>query len=177
LINGSVIHGCGVGRQVIAKLGFSSLLNLSVTDHGEAPSSGCESSKALKQQEVLLHDCPSRSIGDRTHKPIEKQPPGHFIVGVMILATGVIFPVMAQANEVQYTCADNTVLNAVFSAQGASPAFARLRIAGMEAEIYLPQVISADGGRYANKDIEFWIKGNSARLTRKDASATTCYVR
>jgi membrane-bound inhibitor of C-type lysozyme len=32
-------------------------------------------------------------------------------------------------------------------------------------ELALPQVVSADGGRYANADIEFWIKGQSATLT------------
>jgi membrane-bound inhibitor of C-type lysozyme len=32
-------------------------------------------------------------------------------------------------------------------------------------ELALPQVMSADGGRYANADIEFWIKGQSATLT------------
>ena len=34
----------------------------------------------------------------------------------------------------------------------------------------LPQVMSADGGRYA--DIEFWIKGQSATLTMKGVKET-----
>jgi membrane-bound inhibitor of C-type lysozyme len=37
----------------------------------------------------------------------------------------------------------------------------------------LPQALSADGGRYAGGDMEFWIKGNMARLTRAGA-ATDC---
>jgi Membrane-bound lysozyme-inhibitor of c-type lysozyme len=32
-------------------------------------------------------------------------------------------------------------------------------------ELNLPQVMSADGGRYADADIKFWIKGQSATLT------------
>jgi membrane-bound inhibitor of C-type lysozyme len=39
-------------------------------------------------------------------------------------------------------------------------------------ELKLPQVLSADGGRYANSDIEFWIKGQSATLTMKGVKET-----
>ena len=84
--------------------------------------------------------------------------------------------VHAQAREVQYACTDQTVLAVTFSVPGASPAFARLAITGMLADIVLPQVISADGGRYANEDLEFWIKGNSAQLTRDGGSITICPV-
>jgi membrane-bound inhibitor of C-type lysozyme len=37
----------------------------------------------------------------------------------------------------------------------------------------LPQALSADGGRYADGDMEFWIKGKTARLTRAGV-ATDC---
>ncbi|WP_114188474.1 MliC family protein [Microvirga aerophila] len=37
----------------------------------------------------------------------------------------------------------------------------------------LPQAISADGGRYTQGDVEFWIKGDGATLTRAGKS-TTC---
>jgi membrane-bound inhibitor of C-type lysozyme len=40
-------------------------------------------------------------------------------------------------------------------------------------EITLPQALSADGGRYTEGDIEFWIKGKGATLTRAGKS-TTC---
>jgi len=39
--------------------------------------------------------------------------------------------------------------------------------------ITLPQALSADGGRYLGKHIEFWIKGNNATLTRA-GKVTTC---
>lgn len=43
-------------------------------------------------------------------------------------------------------------------------------------EIALPQVLSADGGRYAEGDVEFWIKGNGATLTR-NGKTETCRTR
>jgi membrane-bound inhibitor of C-type lysozyme len=43
---------------------------------------------------------------------------------------------------------------------------------GMGRELTLPQVLSADGGRYANGDIEFWIKGRSATLTMNGVKET-----
>ena len=39
-------------------------------------------------------------------------------------------------------------------------------------ELSLPQVLSADGGRYANAGIEFWIKGQSATLTMNGVKET-----
>ena len=39
-------------------------------------------------------------------------------------------------------------------------------------ELTLPQVMSADGGRYANAGIEFWIKGRSATLTMNGVKET-----
>ena len=48
--------------------------------------------------------------------------------------------------------------------------------AAHKASLTLPQVVSADGGRYAAGDIEFWIKGNSATLTRSGKSET-CEVK
>ena len=43
---------------------------------------------------------------------------------------------------------------------------------GTGRELTLPQVMSADGGRYANADIEFWIKGRSASLTMSGVKET-----
>ncbi len=37
----------------------------------------------------------------------------------------------------------------------------------------LPQVVSADGGRYGAGDVEFWIKGKGATLTR-GGNAQSC---
>lgn len=36
--------------------------------------------------------------------------------------------------------------------------------------VELPQALSADGVRYADGDMEFWIKGKTARLTRAGAA-------
>jgi membrane-bound inhibitor of C-type lysozyme len=43
---------------------------------------------------------------------------------------------------------------------------------GTGRELKLPQIPSADGGRYADADIEFWIKGQSATLTMKGVKET-----
>ncbi|WP_074078455.1 MliC family protein [Microvirga massiliensis] len=79
----------------------------------------------------------------------------------------------ASATEVRYSCADGRSLTAIFSPLGAGPGSVRLSIAGLRTEITLPQVLSADGGRYASDGTEFWIKGNGARLTL-GGSATAC---
>ena len=88
---------------------------------------------------------------------------------IVILAT--TGPVLA--TEVPYTCADGTRLKATFSAPGATPGSANLLFAGSSRTATLPQVLSADGGRYANAETEFWIKGRDATLTRAGAT-TTC---
>jgi membrane-bound inhibitor of C-type lysozyme len=75
--------------------------------------------------------------------------------------------------SVQYTCEDGTKLQATFSPPGASMGSVRLVYAGSSTETTLPQALSADGGRYTQGDVEFWIKGNGATLTRAGRS-TTC---
>lgn len=81
----------------------------------------------------------------------------------------------ASATEAAYRCADGTSLRAVFSAPGPLGSV-RLTFAGNKKVVTLPQVLSADGGRYAEGNVEFWIKGNTARLTRAGA-ATQCKTR
>jgi membrane-bound inhibitor of C-type lysozyme len=49
----------------------------------------------------------------------------------------------------------------------------RLVYAGASTGTTLPQALSADGGRYVQGDVEFWIKGKGATLTRGGRS-TTC---
>ena len=83
----------------------------------------------------------------------------------------------AQAVSARYTCADGTVLTATFSRPDAASGSARLAFTKPAAPaIALPQVLSADGGRYANAEAEFWIKGRGATLTRA-GRATTCRTR
>jgi hypothetical protein len=52
----------------------------------------------------------------------------------------------------------------------------RLTFAGKGGNVSLPQAPSADGGRYADGGMEFWIKGKTARLTRAGA-VTECKTR
>jgi membrane-bound inhibitor of C-type lysozyme len=78
------------------------------------------------------------------------------------------------AAQASYQCKDGTAVKAVFSAPGPASS-ARLTLGGGQT-ITLPQVLSADGGRYADGGIEFWIKGKTARLTRGGA-VTECKTR
>jgi membrane-bound inhibitor of C-type lysozyme len=52
----------------------------------------------------------------------------------------------------------------------------RIRFAKPPHTMILPQIPSADGGRYARPGTEFWIKGRTARLTR-GTIVTECRVR
>jgi membrane-bound inhibitor of C-type lysozyme len=77
--------------------------------------------------------------------------------------------------EASYTCSGGVNLEASFSEPGVSPGSVVLTFADTS-EIALPQVMSADGGRYAEGDMEFWIKGNSATLTR-NGKTETCHTK
>jgi membrane-bound inhibitor of C-type lysozyme len=70
------------------------------------------------------------------------------------------------AADVSYACSGGTHLMASFSPPGVSPGSAVIVFAGSNVKVSLPQVMSADGGRYADKDLEFWIRGTDATLTR-----------
>ena len=75
----------------------------------------------------------------------------------------------AWATEANYHCADGTTVNAIFSAPGRAGSV-QLTFSRKAKSVELPQALSADGGRYADGDIEFWIKGKTARLTRAGAA-------
>lgn len=87
---------------------------------------------------------------------------------IAVMATGGA----AYAIEANYNCSRGTKLNAQFSAPGVTPGHAVLTFRGSQRRLALPQVMSADGGRYANKKVEFWIKGQGATLTRNGKSET-----
>jgi len=78
----------------------------------------------------------------------------------------------AYAVDTNYNCSRGTKLNAQFSAPGVTPGHAILTFRGSQRRLALPQVMSADGGRYANGKVEFWIKGTGATLTRNGKSET-----
>jgi membrane-bound inhibitor of C-type lysozyme len=91
-----------------------------------------------------------------------------------LLAVCIVAGAAAQGPiSVQYTCVDGTKLQATFSPPGASMGSVKLVYAGSSTETTLPQALSADGGRYTQGDVEFWIKGSGATLTRAGRS-TTC---
>jgi membrane-bound inhibitor of C-type lysozyme len=77
----------------------------------------------------------------------------------------------AYATEARYVCSGGGELTAWFSSPGAPKGDVALRF-DTGRELKLPQVLSADGGRYANGDIEFWIKGRSATLKMNGVKQT-----
>jgi len=99
------------------------------------------------------------------------------VLGWAILAAlfllGAAGAVAQDPKPVHYTCADGTKLRATFSPPSTSIGSVKLVYAGSSTETTLPQALSADGGRYMQGDVEFWIKGNGATLTRPGKS-TAC---
>ena len=69
----------------------------------------------------------------------------------------------ALATDARYICSDGSKLTANFSPPDAAKGSVALTFATGR-ELKLPQVTSADGGRYADADIEIWIKGRTATL-------------
>ena len=76
---------------------------------------------------------------------------------------------LPQAIEARYACGDGRTLIARFSPPGVTNGRVTLTFA-TGAKLVLPQVMSADGGRYADNDVEFWIKGRNAALIAVGAS-------
>jgi membrane-bound inhibitor of C-type lysozyme len=72
-----------------------------------------------------------------------------------------------------YLCEDKTRLTATFQNPESGSGSVELVFHGSDKRVNLPQVLSADGGRYATGQTEFWIKGRQATLTRSDKT-TTC---
>jgi membrane-bound inhibitor of C-type lysozyme len=101
-------------------------------------------------------------------------PLGRALLTTLLFLVGAINGAVAQdPKPVHYTCADGTKLQAMFSPPSTSLGSVKLVYAGSSTETTLPQAISADGGRYRQGNVEFWIKGNGATLTRAGKS-TTC---
>lgn len=76
------------------------------------------------------------------------------------------------AAKATYVCSGGTKLTAIFSEPTTPPGNVVLSIVGAPKAIKLPQVMSADGGRYQQGDMEFWIKGRDATLNRRGTSET-----
>ena len=88
------------------------------------------------------------------------------VIAPAALAALVMSTTAATAQSVNYVCGAGTRLTAAFSPAGTSPGSVVLVIDGVDAQLTLPQVKSADGGRYASGDVEFWIRGREATFTR-----------
>jgi membrane-bound inhibitor of C-type lysozyme len=82
----------------------------------------------------------------------------------------------AHATTAQYRCKSGTRFNVEFSPPSLLSGRATLTFVGTKQKVVLPQVMSADGGRYANGQMEFWIKGRQATLTR-DGKGDLCTTR
>jgi membrane-bound inhibitor of C-type lysozyme len=92
----------------------------------------------------------------------------------MIVAALSVGPALAA--EARFTCEDGARIQARFEGDPTAPGSAVLSFAESGQQVSLPQAPSADGGRYVGGDIEFWVKGQTARLTRA-GKTTHCVVR
>lgn len=99
----------------------------------------------------------------------------HRMLNRVLLASACMLAAPATAADVKYDCVDGTKLTVTFSPPAVTPGSAVLHFTNSPEPITLPQSVSADGGRYAAGDIEFWITGNQATLTR-GSNVTTCYA-
>jgi membrane-bound inhibitor of C-type lysozyme len=93
------------------------------------------------------------------------------LFALVSVVASVAFAGPAVATEAQYTCSGGGKLSAHFSPPNAAKGEVKLTFSTGR-ELALPQVLSADGGRYANAGIEFWIKGRSATLTMNGVKQT-----
>jgi membrane-bound inhibitor of C-type lysozyme len=89
---------------------------------------------------------------------------------LLIAGAGAAFALSAN-----YTCSGGATLSARFAPSSYETGKVDIRF-GNGRSLTLPQVVSADGGRYAAGDVEFWIKGTGATLTR-GADVQTCTSR
>jgi membrane-bound inhibitor of C-type lysozyme len=88
-------------------------------------------------------------------------------VGLMVALIG-----PADAIEANFTCSGGTKVHATFSDPNLSPGSVVL-VFSDAGQVTLPQVMSADGGRYAADNMEFWTQGQGATLTM-NGKVETC---
>jgi membrane-bound inhibitor of C-type lysozyme len=100
--------------------------------------------------------------------------PVGWALSTALFLVGAAHGAVAQGHKpVHYTCADGTKLQAMFSPPSTSLGSVKLVYDGSSTGTTLPQALSADGGRYTQGNVEFWIKGKGATLTRAGKS-TNC---
>jgi membrane-bound inhibitor of C-type lysozyme len=84
---------------------------------------------------------------------------GQGIMTALLLFGAAVGTAARDAKPVPYTiCADETELQATFSPTSTSMGSVKLVYAGSATETILLQAVSADGARYAQADVEFWIQ-------------------
>ena len=94
---------------------------------------------------------------------------------ILVAIVSLACPLSAQAApSARYRCSDGTRIGAAFDNRGTGSA--TLSFGRGAPTLTLPRAMSADGGRYADKSTEFWIKGRGATLTR-DGNPLTCKTR
>jgi len=100
---------------------------------------------------------------------IDVSKPQNRSIGLAAAAMILAWGGAAHATQAQYACSGGTQLTAKFSPPNKAKGQVVLTFAEGR-KVTLPQAMSADGGRYANKTMEFWIKGRDATLTRNGTS-------
>lgn len=93
-------------------------------------------------------------------------------------SVAVLMASAAQAASITaaYSCSDGSKLTATFNTPASGPGSVTLVPTKGSKPLTLPQVLSADGGRYAADGTEFWSKGKGATFTRA-GRAVTCQTK
>lgn len=96
------------------------------------------------------------------------------VLSVALLLLDATGAAAQELKPVRYICADGTKIQATFTPVSNSPGSVELIFTeSADKAMTLPQAVSASGGRYARGDVEFWIKGEDARLIRM-GKTTAC---
>ena len=84
-------------------------------------------------------------------------------------------PAFAADPVASYVCDDGTQLVAHFHNAPSGPGSVTLAFPATNTKMTISQTMSADGGRYAAGQVEFWIKGQQASFTQ-GGHKTVCKV-
>jgi membrane-bound inhibitor of C-type lysozyme len=93
------------------------------------------------------------------------------LLSMQVTAASLVPPVVG----VHLDCEDGTRLAATFFNPNSGPGRVELRFNGRAKKMVLPQLPSADGGRYGRPKLELWTHGPGATLTRA-GTPTTCSI-
>jgi len=88
------------------------------------------------------------------------------VVLLAIAAAMIAQPAPAAKIKANYRCDDGTRLVATFKTPSSGYGSITLKFPSTAKKVTLAQKVSADGGRYASKGMQFWVKGQKATFTR-----------